>query len=1031
MPGIRIERCHTQGDDLSGTCQRRSRQRTDSFRSDDNNEPRRNAIPTRMRCYRPIIACVSGILLLAMLSLSACEFPTSQTPVATDAPLVASTATSEPTVTSTPIPIPTQATRVPTAIPQPSPTYDPVLSDWTLLVYMDADNNLERSALKDFNEMEAAGKSDRINVVVQIDRSLEETTVDDNWSEARRYLVTGDADSDRITSEQLDSLGEINMGDPAVLQEFLTWGIRNYPSNRYALIIWDHGAGWNGIAFDEDVGFADASDHISLPDLKKALAGALAETGLDKLDLIGFDACLMGQLELYNAIYPFGEFAVGSEELTPGNGWDYKNLLRRLYTEPSQDGASAAKTVVSSFADYYRLTETNDYVTMSAVDLSLLPELAFALEQLSTSLAEDPQFVSGAVGDARGGALAFARAYPESVDSHSSIDLRHFAEILSERSFDDEVRSNAAALIEAIEAAVIANEYGAGMRNSGGVSIYFPRSADLMLPEYEQVSDLTGWQSFLSSYHTVGLADSTTPQIGFTNVLTEGAGAQNPAYLEFEVAGRGVENVYLIGGRYEPDGRELLLEHDLLLPEPQSLPDGTENHEWRDGVHEDFFVWDTEVTYLYDLDGNGDFVVMWPTAAGNPLFAVQGRYRRAGSGTYSEANLLFDHSVGALAGLWSHHSGVVTELDPGKGDEFQPYLLYRGTDGMILREPGQSLTFDDLGHIYFQWRSLPDGNYFLGLQAENVAGELTETFTDVTVINSDNRDQLIAYLDPYLGFQFLYPSDWSLPAYGNGVLHTSSESGATQLQATLFPGLEFGASADSLTRQALNEFGPVDILFPTQPVIIGGTRGQRTVYGYEGSDVGLRTGILLTFIINGDGFAVDIDGPASDEPGTIAQSDLLVESWSSRPARFGVQPGNWQAVDLEGFSVAQPAGFSYQEINSWQRFSSDRHTFVALRSQPTTISTPEVLAALMRDAAQGVDGFEQNEPFLSPLSGRLWLRSDFTYAVGASDKIWGFIMVTVDGGRELVAWAEAPSTTYNSLESDLFLVMISDIVRSK
>jgi hypothetical protein len=36
-------------------------------------------------------------------------------------------------------------------------------------------------------------------------------------------------------------------------------------------------------------------------------------------------------------------------------------------------------------------------------------------------------------------------------------------------------------------------------------------------------------------------------------------------------------------------------------------------------------------------------------------------------------------------------------------------------------------------------------------------------------------------------------------------------------------------------------------------------------------------------------------------------------------------------------------------------------------------------------------------------------------------------MVKVENGREVVAWAEAPATTYNQLESDVFLLMIADL----
>ena len=132
------------------------------------------------------------------------------------------------------------------------------------------------------------------------------------------------------------------MGDPQVLADFISWGIQSFPANRYALILWDHGAGWSGIAYDGDAPTFDGGDHISLPDLQGALEQGLAEAGVPALDVIGFDACLMGQLDVFQAVRPFSHYAVGSEELTPGQGWDYEALLRTLYANSDVDGRSLA-----------------------------------------------------------------------------------------------------------------------------------------------------------------------------------------------------------------------------------------------------------------------------------------------------------------------------------------------------------------------------------------------------------------------------------------------------------------------------------------------------------------------------------------------------------------------------------------------------------------------------------------------------------------------------------------------------------------
>jgi hypothetical protein len=50
------------------------------------------------------------------------------------------------------------------AIPPSSP------ADWTFMVFLAADNNLESAGIKDFLEMAAVGSSAEVNIVVQFDR---------------------------------------------------------------------------------------------------------------------------------------------------------------------------------------------------------------------------------------------------------------------------------------------------------------------------------------------------------------------------------------------------------------------------------------------------------------------------------------------------------------------------------------------------------------------------------------------------------------------------------------------------------------------------------------------------------------------------------------------------------------------------------------------------------------------------------------------------------------------------------------------
>ena len=199
--------------------------------------------------------------------------------------------------------------------PGPAPTRQPATggaADWTVLVYIDADNDLEAYSVEDFNEMEQVGSTDRVNVVAQFDRIKSNEAWDDtsngNWTTTKRFLVQRDDDPQAFHSKELQDMGELNMGDPKTLADFVAWGVKTFPAQHYALIISDHGSSWQGIASDQ----TDDNAFLSLPRLDAALKNAQREANFGKLDLIGFDACLMAQVDVMETVQPYGRVAVAS-----------------------------------------------------------------------------------------------------------------------------------------------------------------------------------------------------------------------------------------------------------------------------------------------------------------------------------------------------------------------------------------------------------------------------------------------------------------------------------------------------------------------------------------------------------------------------------------------------------------------------------------------------------------------------------------------------------------------------------------------
>src|SRR6056297_932537 len=118
--------------------------------------------------------------------------------------------------------------------------------EWTVMVYLDADNNLESAGIDDINEMEAIGSDENVNIVVQMDRIDGYDSSNGDWTSTRRYYIEKDSNGydSNIISTMEEDLGEVNMGKEETVKNFIDWSVQNYPADRYFIIFWNHGGGW-------------------------------------------------------------------------------------------------------------------------------------------------------------------------------------------------------------------------------------------------------------------------------------------------------------------------------------------------------------------------------------------------------------------------------------------------------------------------------------------------------------------------------------------------------------------------------------------------------------------------------------------------------------------------------------------------------------------------------------------------------------------------------------------------------------------
>lgn len=352
----------------------------------------------------------------------------------------------------------------------------PNIPEWTVMVYLDADNNLESAGIDDINEMEIIGSTPEVNIVVQADRvpysvlaANNQGYADDisnsDWTTTRRYYVTQDFDPVQINSQLISDMGELNMGDPQTLIDFTDWATNNYPAKKYLLVIWNHGGGFRSLSLTKDIAWDDTSggDKITMPELEYALSAINAQMG-KKIDIVGMDACFMAMTEVAYQIKDYADILVASEESEPFDGWPYDTILGELTANPLMSSEQLSADIV----DKYIYSYPYNGVTQSAIDLNHMGTLAtqssnLALAIMSDSLTPKNVYINAAY-------------YSQYYGDPDFIDLYDFCSKILFYSYNSSVKSIALSIQQTLLSSVVINsDYsGLSVSDSKGLSIYFP-----------------------------------------------------------------------------------------------------------------------------------------------------------------------------------------------------------------------------------------------------------------------------------------------------------------------------------------------------------------------------------------------------------------------------------------------------------------------------------------------------------------------------------------------------------------------------
>ncbi len=323
----------------------------------------------------------------------------------------------------------------------------------TIMIYM-IGSDLETqyaSATADIEEMKSSGMDfDDVNVLIYTGGA--KTWYSEDVPDDKNVIF-------RVTNSGLEKLEEYDkssMIDPNNLTEFLNYGYNNYKASKYSLILWDHGGG-PIYGYGKDENYLGA---LTLAKLKQALGNSSFRN--KKLEMIGFDACLMSSVEVADALSDYADYMIASQEVEPGFGWDYSFLSN---VTSKTDVVDMGMSIVDYYGKYYSTSYSTKGITLSLLNLSKIDDVEDKINNLFKDVDDNLTIDYSNVSRTRNSAKAFGK-----VSINTSYDLVDLYDLVDK--MPSKYSSKVVELQNVLDSFVV--HQTTDLESTYGVSIYFP-----------------------------------------------------------------------------------------------------------------------------------------------------------------------------------------------------------------------------------------------------------------------------------------------------------------------------------------------------------------------------------------------------------------------------------------------------------------------------------------------------------------------------------------------------------------------------
>ena len=364
-----------------------------------------------------------------------------------------------------------------------------------------------------------------------------------------------------------------NMGALKNLKEFLqTVKEQSKDCGKVIVSFADHGYSFYGIG--PDTNYDDDDNTLTLNEIRQAFL----DTGL-KPDMIGFDACLMGSMEVAKSLTGISQYMIASEETEPGHGWDYNMIFSYIGKNPEADVPTIGKYMVNSFITSPEHKDT-EFKTLSVIDLTKFNNVVGSIDKLLASLGTVDKYYEPLLQ-----AASKSEQYGKEGKGEPGlcIDLVHFIQKI--KNDKKELAPQCDAAIAQIKSFVVASKQDGSRSNANGIAVYSPENLDIWTNgDYTtDVSFSPKWTSFLKEFMDNGSDDSESPKIKEENddayINPEDYWYVEPNFQEYGkfdpkkkngrifniTDNKGVDGAYLMKGKYLSDSKYMSLGMEDLL----------------------------------------------------------------------------------------------------------------------------------------------------------------------------------------------------------------------------------------------------------------------------------------------------------------------------------------------------------------------------------------------------------------------------------------------------------------------------------